>query len=87
MPDPRPATSRTVHLVLDGMSAVHAVRAFWTALAGVPGVTRADVQLGTATVEHDGSATRAALEEAAALAGCTIVRWREDRSLPTLGAS
>jgi hypothetical protein len=42
------------------------------------------VQLGSATVEHDGSATRAALEEAAALAGCEIVGWREERSLPTL---
>lgn len=75
---------RTAHLTLDGMTAVHAVRAFWTALAGVPGVTRADVQMGTATVEHDGTVTREALDAAAALAGCTIVGWREERSLPTL---
>ena len=79
--------ARTVHLTLGNMTAVHAVRAFWTALAGVPGVTRAEVQMGSATVEHDGSATRQTIEDAAALAGCSIVGWREERSLPTLGGA
>lgn len=75
---------RLVHLTLGGMTAVHAVRAFWTALAGVPGVVRAEVQLGQATLAHDGTVTRAAVEEAAALAGCTVTGWREERALPTL---
>jgi hypothetical protein len=66
------------------MTAVHAVRAFWTALAGVPGVLRAEVQMGSATLEHDGSVTRAMLDEAAALAGCAVASLREERALPTL---
>ena len=41
--------------------------------------------MGTAVVEHDdGTATSAALAEAAALVGCTIREWREERALPTL---
>jgi copper chaperone CopZ len=75
---------RTAHLTIDGMHAVHAVRAVYTAFAGVPGVVRADVALGRATVEHDGSATRAALEEAVALAGFSVRAFREERSLPTI---
>ena len=66
------------------MTAVHAVRAFQTALAGVPGVRAADVWLGGASVEHDGRATRADFEAAAALAGLTVAAWREERRLPTL---
>jgi copper chaperone CopZ len=75
---------RTAHLTIAGMHAVHAVRAVYTAFAGVPGVVRADVALGRATVEHDGSTTRAALEEAVALAGFRVTAFREERSLPTL---
>ena len=78
---------RTAHITLDGMTAVHAVRALWTALAGVPGIVRAEVQLGRATIEHDGTVTRSAVEAAAALVGCTITGWREERALPTLRAS
>jgi copper chaperone CopZ len=73
------------HLRIDGMHAVHAARAVYTAFAGVPGVTRADVALGHATVEHDGTVTRDALAEAVALAGCTLVDVREERGrLPVL---
>ena len=75
---------RTAHLTIDGMNAVHAVRAVYTAFAGVPGIVRAEVALGRATVEHDGTATRALLEEAVALAGFRVTAFREERSLPTL---
>jgi len=75
---------RTAYLDIAGMTAVHAVRAVYTAFAGVPGVTRAEVTLGGATVEHDGRATRALLAEAVALAGFELVGWREERRLPTL---
>jgi copper chaperone CopZ len=75
---------RTAHLTIAGMPAVHAVRAVYTALAGVPGIVRAEVSLGTAVVEHDGTVTRATLADAVALAGFELTGWREERSLPTL---
>lgn len=75
---------RTAHLTIAGMNAVHAVRAVYTAFAGVPGVLRADVSLGEATVEHDGRVTREAAAEAIAVAGFELVGWREERRLPTL---
>lgn len=75
---------RVAHLTIAGMTAVHAVRAVYTAFAGVPGVRRAEVTMGGATVEHDGSVTRAMLSDAVALAGCELVAVREERRLPTL---
>lgn len=75
---------RTAHLTIDGMTAVHAVRAVYTAFAGVPGIVRADVTLGGATVEHDGSVTRAMLADAIDVAGFVLVDVREERSLPLL---
>jgi copper chaperone CopZ len=75
---------RTAHLTIAGMTAVHAVRAVYTAFAGVPGIVRADVSLGRASVTHDGTVTRAALEEAVAVAGFAVTDYREERSLPTL---
>jgi copper chaperone CopZ len=75
---------RTAHLTIGGMTAVHAVHAVWTAFAGVPGVLRAEVRMGGATVEHDGTVTRAMLAEAVALGGCTLEELREERRLPTL---
>jgi hypothetical protein len=50
----------------------------------VPGVRRAEVVMGGATVEHDGTVTEAMLADAVALAGCTLVGVREERRLPTL---
>lgn len=73
-----------VELELSGMLAVHAVRAMQTALAGVPGIIAAEVTLGRATVDHDGSVPRTALESAAELAGCAIVGYREERRLPVV---
>jgi len=41
------------------MTCQHCVRAVFTALAGVEGIARADVKIGSAEVEHDGSVTSA----------------------------
>ena len=75
---------RIVHLTLAPLPGVHAVRAVFTAFAGVPGVRRAEVTLVGATVEHDGTVSRAMMDEALALVGGTIVEWREERGLPVI---
>ena len=69
-------------LTISGMIAVHAKRAVFTALSGVPGVTSADVELGRAVVEHDARVTAQALTEAVALAGCAVTDIRIERRLP-----
>ena len=72
-------------LAIAGMSCVHCKRAVFTALAGVPGVTSADVSIGSAEVEHDGSVTLQALRDAIALAGYEATNAVEDRRvLPQL---
>ena len=75
---------RRAHLTIAGMTAVHHVRAVYTTFAGVPGVAHAEVRMGGATVDHDGTVTRAMLDEAVALAGCAVTAVREERVLPTL---
>jgi copper chaperone CopZ len=75
---------RRAHLTIAGMTAVHHVRAVYTAFAGVPGVAHAEVHMGSAAVDHDGSVTPAMLAEAVALAGCALAGVREERVLPTL---
>ena len=72
-------------LTISDMVAVHAKRAVFTALAGVPGVTSADVELGRAVVEHDSRATPEALTDAVALAGCRVIDIRIERRLPVSG--
>lgn len=72
-------------LSISGMIAVHAKRAVFTALAGVPGVTSAEVELGRAIVEHDARATPDALSEAVAIAGCHVTAIRMERRLPLGG--
>ena len=81
IPTPRAIT----HLSIRGMTSVHAARAIFTALGGVDGVIRADVDRRGAVVEHDGRATVAALREAVALAGFDVIEAREERRvLPVL---
>ena len=71
---------RTIaRLTIRGMSSVHAARAIFTALAGVAGVSQADVGRGGAVVEHDGSVTGAALREAVELAGFEVAGITEER--------
>jgi copper chaperone CopZ len=57
---------------IDGMSCQHCVRAVFTALAAVDGIARADVGIGVAEVEHDGSVTVEDLTEAVAVAGYVV---------------
>jgi copper chaperone CopZ len=71
---------------ISGMRTAHCVRAVFTALAGVPGVALADVRVGGATIEHDGSLTPAVLREAIAIAGYELLETKEERqrTLPLL---
>ncbi len=69
-------------LTISGMLAVHAKRAVFTALSGVPGVVRADVELGRAVVEHDARATREVFADALRVVGCELVELTAERRLP-----
>jgi len=70
---------------IEGMSCAHCVRAVFTALGGVPGVARADVSIGKAIIEHDGSVTPEALREAISIAGYEVAEFRDDRrALPVV---
>jgi copper chaperone CopZ len=72
-------------LEISGMRSVHAVRAIFTALSGVAGITRADVSLGRAVIEHDARATIEAMRDTIAIAGFEVMSATTDaRSLPTL---
>jgi copper chaperone CopZ len=44
----------------------------FTALAAVPGIDRAEVSIGSARVEHDGSVTVEQMREAIAVAGYAV---------------
>lgn len=81
----RPIAHVTTTLTIEGMTAVHAVRAVFTALSGVEGILRADVGMGRATIEHDGQATEDVLRDAIATAGYELVGLEESRRrLPML---
>lgn len=72
-------------LTISGMVAVHSKRAVFTALSGVPGVLSAEVEMGRAVVEHDGSATAESLAAAIALVGCEVTSTKSERRLPLSG--
>jgi len=70
---------------INGMSCSHCVRAVFTALGGVAGVSRADVSIGQAVVDHDGSVTPDAISEAISIAGYEVAGFSDDRrSLPVV---
>jgi copper chaperone CopZ len=71
---------------IDGMRSVHCVRAVFTALAAVPGITSADVSIGRAEIAHDGRATPEAIAAALSLVGYPVTETTEERqrSLPLL---
>ena len=69
----------TTHLTITGMLSVHSSRAILTALNTVAGISRADVSLGRATIEHDGRATADALRAAVELAGYEVSAIEEER--------
>lgn len=75
----------TTTATIAGMSCAHCVRAVFTALGGVTGVSRADVSIGRAVIEHDGSARHEAIAEAISIAGYEVVSLRDDRrALPVV---
>ena len=73
----------TTTVSITGMSCVHCVRAVFTSLAGVEGIKRADVSIGRAVIEHDGSVTQDQIRDAIKLAGYEVEEFTHDRrSLP-----
>ena len=75
-------------ILIDGMLAVHARHAVFTALGGVEGVARASVELGRAEVEFSpaaGGDSEAALRVAVESAGYRVLSIRGlPRTLPTI---
>jgi copper chaperone len=70
---------------ISGMTCAHCVRAVFTALGGVAGVSRADVAIGRAVIEHDGSASHSTITEAISIAGYEVVSLHDDRrALPVV---
>jgi copper chaperone len=70
---------------IEGMSCQHCVRAVFTALGALEGITRADVSIGAVEVEHDGSVTVDALRSAVEVSGYRVIHGTTDRRvLPVL---
>ena len=64
-----------------GMTCQHCVRAVFTALGALEGVSRADVSLGLIELEHDGRVELEALRSAVAVAGYEVVGAQTNRRL------
>ncbi len=72
-------------LELDGMPAVHAARLVHTALQAVPGIARAEVVIGRATLEHEAPLDADALRAVLAEVGVSVrAQSTEARVLPVL---
>jgi copper chaperone CopZ len=70
---------------ISGMTCVHCVRAVFTSLSGVEGIARADVSVGRAVIEHDGSVSNDAVSRAISIAGYKVIDFRDDRrALPVV---
>lgn len=70
-------------VTVEGMTCQHCVRAVFAALAAVPGIHRAEVSIGSAVVEHDGSVRVEQLRDAIAVAGYAVRDGTTNRrSLP-----
>jgi copper chaperone CopZ len=69
----------TTTVSISGMSCVHCVRAVFTSLAGVKGVDRADVSIGRAVIEHDGTVTPEQIRDAIRIAGYEVTDFQNDR--------
>ena len=69
---------------VEGMSCQHCVRAVFTALAAVEGITRADVSIGMIEVEHDGRVSVEQLRDAVSVAGYRVADGETRRTLPVL---
>lgn len=68
-------------VTISGMSCAHCTRAVFTSLSGVKGISHADVSIGRAVIEHDGSVTAEAVREAISIAGYEVVDVRDDRRM------
>ena len=66
-------------VTVSGMTCAHCVRAVFTSLAGVPGIERADVTIGQAVIEHDGTVTPEQIRDAIAVAGYTVGETKDNR--------
>jgi copper chaperone len=66
---------------VEGMSCQHCVRAVFTALTAVPGITRADVSIGEVEVEHDGGVSVDQLRDAIAVAGYRVADGGTNRRM------
>ncbi|HMI57133.1 MAG TPA: heavy-metal-associated domain-containing protein [Gemmatimonadaceae bacterium] len=64
---------------ISGMTCAHCVRAVFTSLAGVEGIERADVSIGRAIIEHDGTVTSEQIRDAVKLAGYELEDITTDR--------
>jgi copper chaperone CopZ len=70
---------------VEGMTCQHCVRAVFTALTALEGITRADVSIGAVEVEHDGRVTVAQLRDAIAVAGYAVIDGETNRrALPLI---
>jgi copper chaperone CopZ len=68
---------------ISGMTCAHCVRAVFTALGGVEGIRRAEVTVGRAVIEHDGTVTPEEIRDAIKLAGYEVKDIKIDgRTLP-----
>ena len=61
------------------MTCAHCVRAVFTALAGVAGIDRADVSIGRAVIEHNGTVAPEDIRAAVAVAGYSVTDIKIDR--------
>jgi copper chaperone len=75
----------TTTVSISGMTCAHCVRAVFTSLAGVKGIDRADVSIGQAIIEHDGSVTPEQIRDAIAIAGYEVKDFKIDRRTLPLG--
>jgi copper chaperone CopZ len=74
---------RRIHVQIEGLLSVHAVRAVRTALAGVPGVLGAEVSMRGAVLDADADIAPALLHEALGHAGVQVLEIRTEKgSLP-----
>ena len=69
----------TTTVSISGMTCAHCVKAVFTSLGGVPGIQRADVSIGQAVIEHDGSVTAEEIRDAVAVAGYEVTGATQDR--------
>lgn len=68
-----------IYVEIEGLLAVHAVRAVRTALAGVPGIEQADVSMQGAVLDCSAPIDESVLAEALAMAGVRLVGLRIER--------